>query len=204
MCITRKTEIDFDSVIAFDKYITKRVYDKTLIFFYELPNWIVLSDKEFKVFEKLTKVSVSEAIEQYSEEIIKKVLVKFFERKILPLRDDGNDSHKKIVMPMHIYLTNKCNLTCTHCYMYAGKPLENELEFQEWKKLVSDFIEYGGNELSISGGEPLLVDFLPVLLKFAKTKKPSLYIKAAAMNRAMSLTQSSSPSCPFTVYLDLL
>jgi radical SAM protein with 4Fe4S-binding SPASM domain len=63
-------------------------------------------------------------------------------------------------------ITNKCNLTCKHCYLPdRGK---REIDPGIFEKAVQQFEEMGGLKLMISGGEPLihsrfweLMDILP-------------------------------------------
>lgn len=177
MEVERKAEINLDASLAIDaKYIVKKYSEDYLVFFYEMPNWVVFSKSELDAFKDLQKFTVGEVIEHFSEEIVESVLIKLFSRGILGEEHKISDERPK-VLPMHIYLTNKCNLRCIHCYMNAGKPLENELSMEDWQEILSGFIEYGGKELSISGGEPFLVPFLPNLIEWVKEKKSSLYIK---------------------------
>lgn len=70
---------------------------------------------------------------------------------------------------MHIYLTNKCNLFCPHCYMYSGQAKENELTTEEIIKLITDYKNLGGTRLTLSGGEPTIrVDFCLIIKKAAE------------------------------------
>jgi radical SAM protein with 4Fe4S-binding SPASM domain len=63
-------------------------------------------------------------------------------------------------------ITNKCNLTCKHCYL--PDPGKREIDPGIFEKAVQQFEEMGGLKLMISGGEPLihsrfweLMDILP-------------------------------------------
>ncbi|VVB93189.1 Coenzyme PQQ synthesis protein E [uncultured archaeon] len=51
-------------------------------------------------------------------------------------------------------ITNKCNLTCRHCYL--GKSGDEEIGLKTFEKAVSQFEDMGGLKLMISGGEPLI------------------------------------------------
>lgn len=56
---------------------------------------------------------------------------------------------------LHLYLTNKCNLSCPHCYMYSGQANTEELTTDEIINLLINFKkETGGQNITISGGEP--------------------------------------------------
>lgn len=51
-------------------------------------------------------------------------------------------------------ITNKCNLTCKHCYLGTSGNLD--MDTGVFEKAVTQFEEIGGLKLMISGGEPLL------------------------------------------------
>ncbi|MFH0775064.1 MAG: radical SAM protein [bacterium] len=54
-------------------------------------------------------------------------------------------------------ITNRCNLSCCHCYISASdKEYQNELSTQEAKGLIDDLANMGVSLLLLSGGEPLL------------------------------------------------
>ena len=63
-------------------------------------------------------------------------------------------SNTESMKNLHIYLTNKCNLACPHCYMFAGKASDNELSTEEVLKLMCDYRNSGGQNVTLSGGEP--------------------------------------------------
>ena len=51
-------------------------------------------------------------------------------------------------------ISDKCNLTCKHCYL--GDPGNMEMNIDVFRNAVSQFEDMGGLKLIISGGEPLL------------------------------------------------
>ena len=60
---------------------------------------------------------------------------------------------------LYIYLTDRCNLGCIHCWQSA--PLEgtgkySSLKFDECKKFLDDAVAMGLENITFSGGEPLL------------------------------------------------
>ena len=61
----------------------------------------------------------------------------------------------KSVKGAYFYLTNACNLCCSHCYMYSGKSAHGELSVDEWCALVDEFAQCGGTNITFSGGEIL-------------------------------------------------
>ncbi|XRP96542.1 radical SAM protein [Methanocaldococcus sp. 16A] len=65
-------------------------------------------------------------------------------------------------------VTYRCNLRCKHCYANAGKPLEDELNTEEAKKVVDILGNAGVVALAFSGGEPLMRKELFELIDKAK------------------------------------
>lgn len=62
-------------------------------------------------------------------------------------------------------LTNRCNLSCRHCYVSQ----KNEfMSFEIFRKAVEDFWRIGGLKLIISGGEPLMHPEFFQFLRYAR------------------------------------
>lgn len=62
----------------------------------------------------------------------------------------------KKLTKLFLHLTNKCNLRCIHCHRDSGTPLEKELSTKKLLEVCNDFIDLGGTELILTGGEPLI------------------------------------------------
>ena len=67
-------------------------------------------------------------------------------------------------------LTNECNLRCKHCYSFLGEKLENELTYEEIKRLLRELHDLGTMEIELGGGEPLL---RPDLMKIINATQSS-------------------------------
>ncbi len=52
--------------------------------------------------------------------------------------------------------TNKCNMTCKHCYRDAGAEFNDELNTDEAKSLIEEIAKAGFKIMIFSGGEPLM------------------------------------------------
>ena len=76
---------------------------------------------------------------------------------------------------LYIYLTNDCNLSCTHCYMYSGKPKINELEKEEWIRIIKNAKNNGITAITFTGGEVLQYKDWFEVVKFAK-ENPEIII----------------------------
>lgn len=71
---------------------------------------------------------------------------------------------------LNIYLTNACNLTCTHCFMKAGKKLKDELTVNEWVRVLNEFALAGGKSVTFTGGEPLMNPDFKTIIEAAHEK----------------------------------
>lgn len=65
--------------------------------------------------------------------------------------------------------TNKCNLSCKHCYQKAGE-LSKELTTEQAKKLIDELADFGVSVIAFSGGEPLIREDFFEVAKYAKSK----------------------------------
>ncbi|MEE1190169.1 MAG: radical SAM protein, partial [Bacteroidales bacterium] len=118
----------------------------------ECLNYIVLYTREqCEIYKLLYKHTIREVLEDFNYNktdvsvVITQIEAKTFkEEKIEKL----NNSFQ-----MHLFLTNKCNLRCRHCYMFSGESYENELSEKEIKDLLFGFKENKGKYLILSGGE---------------------------------------------------
>lgn len=57
---------------------------------------------------------------------------------------------------VQIEITNRCNLECLHCYANSCKNSRSELTTNEIKNIIKEASDLGCNDISLSGGEPLL------------------------------------------------
>jgi 12,18-didecarboxysiroheme deacetylase len=78
----------------------------------------------------------------------------------------GSEKHKRPVVVWN--MTRRCNLKCIHCYSSSRNiRYRNELTTDEGKKLISDLAAFGSPVILFSGGEPLMREDLPELVKYA-------------------------------------
>ncbi|MCK4763002.1 MAG: radical SAM protein [Candidatus Aminicenantes bacterium] len=73
---------------------------------------------------------------------------------------------------LQLYLTNRCNLKCIHCYMDSGYHSKNEeISTETFLSVIDDFAEISQSKVVFTGGEPLLRPDFFTLAKRAKEKK---------------------------------
>lgn len=175
MNYNHKTVFNLSSKIIFPKFLTRNFGSQKLVFFYEQPNWISISQSEHIILNDLANKTIEQTMLNHSENEVINILRKLLERNILPLKN--NKKNKSNLLPMHLYLTNACNLKCKHCYMFSSSPLKDELNKREWLNVIDQFVDYGGKNISISGGEPLLVPYFEDLIWDIRKKSKHLRIK---------------------------
>lgn len=159
----KKSSITGSSKFIFGgNIVTKKIYDFFLIVCVESANWIVLKNEHQKniLMKMVDGASIGEIYSSFKSEEdlndLKTVLAAITARKFA-----ATDAAPQIFdlfsyEKMNVYLTNACNLRCSHCFMHAGKQLENELSLEEWEQVLQDFKKLGGKNVTFSGGEPLL------------------------------------------------
>lgn len=99
--------------------------------------------------------------------------------------------------PMHpdtidISMTGSCQLNCQWCW---GDVHEIGVEHQQssWKNLLSSFSERGTNAVIFTGGEPLMVPFLPEVAQHAK----KLGMRTTLSTNAILLARKHHKVLPF-------
>lgn len=122
--------------------------------------WIVLHNQaEFDFFNLLRYNSIELALNKYMGDLqdAQRVLIQIEARQFCS--SECVPFNEQTCM---IYLTNKCNLRCPHCFISAGSAKNNELSTEELFKLLNNLAVYGVKEVTFSGGE---ISMQPDLLK---------------------------------------
>ncbi len=69
-----------------------------------------------------------------------------------------------------LYVTNKCNLKCKFCSVKAGSYID-EIPLPRIKEIIDEAIQYGLQDLHLTGGEPTLRADLEEIIEYAVSKK---------------------------------
>jgi len=119
-------------------------------------------------YEKDKKEEALEALEQFNELDI----VKVSEDSI---NDSSSLSKQHISIPdenpfkppflknLMINITERCNLTCKHCYITDKN--QKDMDLEKLLQLIREFFELQGIRLILTGGEPFLYDKINSLLQ---------------------------------------
>ncbi|MEA3512165.1 MAG: radical SAM protein, partial [Campylobacterota bacterium] len=146
-----------------------RINNYLLVISQNTANWIVLfNEEQEKVFRLLyEKHTLGKVLElSNSEEDFNFVISQIIDRDFNETQKvEFNAPHNE---GLYIYLTNDCNLACTHCYMYSGKPKIDELPKEEWFEIIKNAQENGITAITFTGGEVLQYKEWFEIIKFAK------------------------------------
>lgn len=183
-CMPEKN-IELSKIYQFPKDIAAIKYDNiNLIIYTEGCNWLVLSDREYEIFKILQQgKSIEETLNIFEMEqekvvsVITQIEAKNFEHPII---------YDKSEFSLCIYLTNRCNLRCKHCYMYSGEWKIDELPLGVWKNIVEDFKDNHGKIITFTGGELLLFDQWLELIKYCK----QLGLKVVLLSNGLLWTEN--------------
>ena len=147
----KEAEIDLSKVYSFpDELVIRKYGEAYLVIYTKGISWLVLdSDEELKVFQLLKDGHSIEQVLKLAKEVnvvnvIAQIEAKHFEHPINNEKTDRN---------IYIYLTNRCNEHCRHCYMYAGDEDFKELSPDQWINVLDDFRKNGGTGVTFTGGE---------------------------------------------------
>lgn len=168
------------------KYISLRRYREVNVLDLREDESYLIDDEAFSVLKKVDGIMETQEIikcfPKEKHEEVKEALVTFNQLGIiinstvkihdinlkkldhiddLPQKNPFEEPYLKNLM---INITEKCNLTCKHCYIPNKKPQNMPLD--QLKNLIQDFYDVQGIRLILTGGEPLLYRELKELLLF--------------------------------------
>lgn len=144
--------------------ITVAIDNKFLAIARETGNWVLLeNNRQREIFDALSEGHrVAELFDLFSSDDrsnIIRVLTEL-EAKCFECTDIRYPQQHG----MYVYLTNRCNQRCQHCYMYAGTELDQELSTDEIQSLLKNFSKCGGQVVTFTGGEATLrPDFIAIV-----------------------------------------
>ena len=72
---------------------------------------------------------------------------------------------KRIPLKVTHFITDKCNLRCSYCYINYNK--EKEMSTEQIKNMLNEFAKLGTQIYGIAGGEPLVREDIFEVIKYA-------------------------------------
>ena len=93
-------------------------------------------------------------------------------------------------------ITNRCNLTCPHCFTASGKRSHGEMTTAECRSLIDAMAGIGVSTIGWTGGEPLLRTDLEELIDCARQKRIKSSVTSNGVlldrERAIRLTEAGN------------
>lgn len=140
--------------------VYKQCDDRWIVVSPETANWIVLESEKQKIL--LNRLQKGQTVGDVYAEAERSGIIPEYKRLLaaISVRQFANvDGIPTVDViqdfdTLNIYLTNACNLCCSHCFVKAGKALANELTESEWNAVLQEFYSLRGKAVTITGGEP--------------------------------------------------
>lgn len=161
-----QVEIDINKNYIFPNEINVVKYaGKYLVIAPEYANWIVLDSEVHLLILDTFKQghTILETLSySFDEEDVNFVVCQIEARQFCNKLKHNSVEDSRC---LHLYLTNKCNLFCPHCYMFSGQSDKNELTTEQITTLIYNYKTIAkGTRLTFSGGEPTIrTDFLKIV-----------------------------------------
>lgn len=99
-------------------------------------------------------------------------------------------SKQPYLMSLQFELTSKCNERCIHCYIPNEKKDKGiDLPINMFKKVMNEFYEMGGLQVSLSGGEIFMHKNILDIIKFCREKDMQIIL----LTNLISINESLIP-----------
>ncbi|MFX1275367.1 MAG: radical SAM protein [Promethearchaeota archaeon] len=168
-------------------HISFRRYSEINIYDLKNDDSYVIDDEAYELLMKFDgQKTIQEILEQYpsnkQQEITNAIndfyelnVIKFSTKKTedipIPIKLKEKIPKKNYIgLPyfknLMLNVTEKCNLTCKHCYITNKNPID--FPFDNLKEIIKKFFDLQGIKIILTGGEPYLYTHLKELLVFLK------------------------------------
>lgn len=156
-------ELNPNKQYTFPKEIyVEQIDDQFLIILQNTANWILAQNKkQVEMFRYLESgKTVLELFQNFQDKKDIIYLLTELEAKHI----ENTSVHYPEEHGMYMYLTNRCNQRCKHCYMFAGDCVDDELTTEEIQKILCEFAKHKGKVVTFTGGEATLrTDFTSII-----------------------------------------
>ena len=93
------------------------------------------------------------------------------DNQVVAIYEKQEDGDKYTLRTLHVDITRECNERCVHCYIPNSiKNKADSMSFGLFCRIVDEFVELGGEEIIISGGEPLIYPSVDLMINYCDKK----------------------------------
>ena len=166
------------------------IYNKVIGLFTEIDEIAFDFFKNIKHYYKTLKEIVREFQEIYDiseEELlcdIMPLINQFNKEGIVQIHED--------IFPdfLTLELTKQCNERCVHCYIPINiRNIKNEISFSKIKKIITDFVENGGKEIRLTGGEVMVSKNFRPTVRLARSLNLQIQIFSNLLNMTAEMAR---------------
>jgi radical SAM protein with 4Fe4S-binding SPASM domain len=160
-------DVSEDAVLMFpDGMTTHKVSGQYLVLSPETANWLVLDKQGYEVFSCLDEgKNIAYVVKKFGEETTRAVITQIMAKEFTA---NATVETKQNLKCATLYMTMGCNLRCKTCYLKAENPGANECSGSDIMAFLSNFKKFGGEVVTLSGGEPMIRHDLPSVIMYAK------------------------------------
>jgi radical SAM protein with 4Fe4S-binding SPASM domain len=198
----KEIDLDIDKQYVFDKEIhIEQIDDQYVIIDINNANWIALQNVcQLEIFGQLQQQTIGQVLEQYMSSICTEAEENAFMEDFLKVLTEieAKEFEKNCNTRLYhdgltLYLTNRCNLRCVHCFMYSGNALDNELTTKEIFDIINQFKKLGGSGVTFSGGEVTEREDLVEILTYSKKLGLKNIVLTNGVNWKTDLIDDTTP-----------
>src|SRR3990172_5345949 len=172
--------MDIETVLYKPSFYRIKKDDATILIDPETPNWIAVNKEGEEILKlcdgKRMARDIAEKMRRfYSEEEVYRFLKDSLSLEIIGTKQFDIQAYKgrssylapDLLEELWIYVTNRCNLRCSHCLVRGGELVKDELSLDGLKVLLKDATRLGAKRMFFTGGEPFLREDLFELITYA-------------------------------------
>ena len=118
----------------------------------------------------------------------------------------GTQHHDFELTDLYLYLTDQCNLCCSHCWISPGFSTERQssIPLPDLKRTISEAKSLGLQGVKLTGGEPLLYAEIQALLEFLASEGLDIIIETngVLLDKSMAAALREANVSQVSVSLD--
>lgn len=166
----KKDFLEFASSLAHDKFVLlgeneKELDEKDIDFSYEMDNPKTLVDNYY----------------QMTDEVVPESTQDFFLSEV---------QGRPLISSLQFELSSRCNERCIHCYIPNSKKNHGiDMPYHLFKRIVDEFADMGGINVTLSGGEAFLHKDLMKMINYCREKD----LKISVLSNLISLKDEHIP-----------
>jgi uncharacterized protein len=163
-----------------------------------LPQWLIVNDSALRIATELIRgfsvAAVSRLLTHYytlpheqAEQDVAQVWRRLAQDRFFETEPAWSEIPVPPLKTLFLHITTRCNLACRHCYICRSGQGKPDIPFTRLRQWLVEFRALGGQDIIISGGEPLLHPEIQAILSLAcQHGRVQLLTNGTMIDRAMA------------------